>query len=167
MVVLNPHVFNLTGQLESKPPEFSTLAATDLQIATGGALGIRNFGSGLFCCLPRRTDKLVNRVSRKMKSAVCLSADLSIFFWREKSTDLKSVDMSTNEQICFFSADRITPCKQVPPPVFFQFFHNPHRRSPIQFKKIRSATRSKLSAQGSGIQRSHYTTLWDSAQAIC
>jgi hypothetical protein len=61
----------------------------------------------------------------------------------------------------------ITPCKQVPPPVFFQFFHNPHHRSPIQFKKIRSATRSKLSAQGRGIQRSHYITLWDSAQAIC
>ncbi len=47
-----------------------------------------------------------NRVSQKMKSAVCLSAYLSIFFWREKSTDLKSVDMSTNEQIRFFSADR-------------------------------------------------------------
>jgi hypothetical protein len=29
LVVLNPHVFNLTGQLESKPPEFPTLAATD------------------------------------------------------------------------------------------------------------------------------------------
>jgi hypothetical protein len=28
-VVLNPHVFNLTGQLESKLPEFPTLAATD------------------------------------------------------------------------------------------------------------------------------------------
>ncbi len=61
----------------------------------------------------------------------------------------------------------ITPCKQVPPPDFFSIFHNPHRRSPIQFKKICSATRSKLSAQGRGIQRSHYTTLWDSAQAIC
>jgi hypothetical protein len=29
LVVSNPHVFNLTGQLESKPPEFPTLAATD------------------------------------------------------------------------------------------------------------------------------------------
>ena len=28
-MVLNPHVFNLTGQLESKLPEFPTLAATD------------------------------------------------------------------------------------------------------------------------------------------
>jgi hypothetical protein len=28
---LNPHVFNLTGQLESKPLEFPTLAATDLR----------------------------------------------------------------------------------------------------------------------------------------
>ncbi len=27
--VSNPHVFNLTGQLESKPWEFPTLAATD------------------------------------------------------------------------------------------------------------------------------------------
>ncbi len=32
LVVLNPHVFNLTGQLESKPPEFPTLAATDLPV---------------------------------------------------------------------------------------------------------------------------------------
>jgi hypothetical protein len=30
LVVSNPHVFNLTGQLELKPPEFPTLAATDL-----------------------------------------------------------------------------------------------------------------------------------------
>jgi hypothetical protein len=30
LVVSNPHVFNLTGHLESKPPEFPTLAATDL-----------------------------------------------------------------------------------------------------------------------------------------
>ena len=30
LVVSNPHVFNLPGQLESKPPEFPTLAATDL-----------------------------------------------------------------------------------------------------------------------------------------
>ncbi len=29
LVVSNPHVFNLTGQIESKPPEFPTLAATD------------------------------------------------------------------------------------------------------------------------------------------
>jgi hypothetical protein len=29
LVVLDPHVFNLTGQLESKPPEFPTLAVTD------------------------------------------------------------------------------------------------------------------------------------------
>ncbi len=29
LVVSNPHVFNLTGQLESKPPEFPTLAAID------------------------------------------------------------------------------------------------------------------------------------------
>ncbi len=75
------------------------------------------------------------------------------------------------KKISFFSQhtagiESITPCKQVPPPVFFQFFHYPHCRSPIQFKKIRSATRSELSAQGRGIQRSHYTTLWDSAQAI-
>ncbi len=28
LVVSNPHVFNLTRQLESKPPEFPTLAAT-------------------------------------------------------------------------------------------------------------------------------------------
>ncbi len=34
---------------------------------------------------------------------------------------------------------------------FFIFFHTPHRRSPIQFKKIRSATRSDLSPQGRGI----------------
>ncbi len=30
LVVSKPHVFNLTGQLVSKPPEFPTLAATDL-----------------------------------------------------------------------------------------------------------------------------------------
>ena len=30
LVVLKPHVFNLTGQLISKPPKFPTLAATDL-----------------------------------------------------------------------------------------------------------------------------------------
>jgi hypothetical protein len=30
LVVSKPHVFNLTGQLESIPPVFSTLAATDL-----------------------------------------------------------------------------------------------------------------------------------------
>jgi hypothetical protein len=41
-----------------------------------------------------------------MKSAVCLSADLWIFFWWGKSTDLKPPNMSTNEQIRFFSADR-------------------------------------------------------------
>ncbi len=28
LVVSNPHDFNLTGQLESKPPEFPTLAVT-------------------------------------------------------------------------------------------------------------------------------------------
>jgi len=28
LVVLNPHVFNLTGQLEFKPQEFPTLTAT-------------------------------------------------------------------------------------------------------------------------------------------
>jgi hypothetical protein len=61
----------------------------------------------------------------------------------------------------------IIPCNQVPPPVFFEFFHNPHCRSQIQFKKIGSATRSNLSPQGRGIQESHYTTLWDPAQAIC
>jgi hypothetical protein len=33
------------------------------------------------------------RVSQKTKSVDCLSAHLSIFFWREKSTDLKSVHM--------------------------------------------------------------------------
>ena len=38
-------------------------------------------------------------------SNVCLLI-YQFFFWREKSTDLKSVDMSTNEQIRFFSADR-------------------------------------------------------------
>lgn len=31
LVVLKPHVFNLTGQLVSTPPECSTLAATDLR----------------------------------------------------------------------------------------------------------------------------------------
>jgi hypothetical protein len=30
LVVLNPHVTNLTGQLELKPPEFPTLAGTDI-----------------------------------------------------------------------------------------------------------------------------------------
>ena len=30
LVVSKPHVFNLTGQLVSTPPECSTLAATDL-----------------------------------------------------------------------------------------------------------------------------------------
>ena len=30
LVDSKPHVFNLTGQLESIPPVFSTLAATDL-----------------------------------------------------------------------------------------------------------------------------------------
>ena len=29
LVVSKPHVFNLTGQLVSKPPQFPTLAATD------------------------------------------------------------------------------------------------------------------------------------------
>ncbi len=29
LVVSKPYVFNLTGQLVSKPPEFPTLAATD------------------------------------------------------------------------------------------------------------------------------------------
>jgi hypothetical protein len=33
LVVLNPHVFNLTGQLELKPSEFPTLAATELVTA--------------------------------------------------------------------------------------------------------------------------------------
>jgi hypothetical protein len=47
--------------------------------------------------------------------------------------------------------DEYIPCKQVPLPVFFQFFHNPHCRSPIQFKKICSATHSNLSPQGRGI----------------
>ena len=32
LVVLKPHVFNLTRQLVSKPPECSTLAATDLPL---------------------------------------------------------------------------------------------------------------------------------------
>ncbi len=32
LVVSKPHVFNLTGQLESTPPVFSTLAATDLPL---------------------------------------------------------------------------------------------------------------------------------------
>ncbi len=49
---------------------------------------------------------------------------------------------------------------------FFNFF-TPYCRSPIQFKKIRSTTCSNLSPQGRGIQRSHYITLWDPAQAIC
>ncbi len=39
-------------------------------------------------------------VCQKMKSAV------NFLFWREKSTDLKSVDMSTNQQICSLSTDR-------------------------------------------------------------
>jgi hypothetical protein len=34
LMVSNPHVFNLTRQLESKPPEFPTLAATDLTYPT-------------------------------------------------------------------------------------------------------------------------------------
>ena len=34
LVVSKPHVFNLTGQLESIPPVFSTLAATDPQVVT-------------------------------------------------------------------------------------------------------------------------------------
>jgi hypothetical protein len=49
---------------------------------------------------------LTNRVSRKMKSVVCSSVNLSFFlFWRKKSTDLKSADMSTNQQICSLSTD--------------------------------------------------------------
>jgi hypothetical protein len=36
-VVSNPHVFNLTGQLESKPPEFPTLAATDSLTTSQGS----------------------------------------------------------------------------------------------------------------------------------
>ncbi len=32
LVVSNTHVFNLTGQLESKSPKFPTLAATDLNM---------------------------------------------------------------------------------------------------------------------------------------
>jgi hypothetical protein len=37
------------------------------------------------------------RVSRKIKSAVCLSAHLLFFsFWQENMTDFKSVDMSTS-----------------------------------------------------------------------
>ncbi len=35
---------------------------------------------------------------------VCRSVNFS--FWREKLTDLKSVDISTNQQIRFFSTDR-------------------------------------------------------------
>jgi hypothetical protein len=37
-----------------------------------------------------------NRVSWKIKSAVCLSVHLLFFsFWRENTTDFKSVDMLT------------------------------------------------------------------------
>ena len=36
-MVLNPYVFNLTGQLESKPPEFPTLAATDSPTTSQGS----------------------------------------------------------------------------------------------------------------------------------
>jgi hypothetical protein len=35
-VVLKPHVFNLTRQLVSKPPEFPILAATDLIVWLSG-----------------------------------------------------------------------------------------------------------------------------------
>ncbi len=35
LVVLKPHVFNLTGQLVSTPPEFPTLAATDHRTGLG------------------------------------------------------------------------------------------------------------------------------------
>ena len=36
LVVSKPHVFNLTGQLVSTPPECSTLAATDLLLMSRG-----------------------------------------------------------------------------------------------------------------------------------
>jgi hypothetical protein len=44
-----------------------------------------------------------NRVSRKMKSAVCLSADLSIFFLAGKIDrfEICTVDISTNSRFVF------------------------------------------------------------------
>ncbi len=51
LVVLKPHVFNLTGQLASKPPEFSTLAATD-QAASSNLLFISRKGFDTYMLLP-------------------------------------------------------------------------------------------------------------------
>ena len=42
LVVSKPHVFNLTGQLESIPPVFSTLAATDLARESRSIHGVRH-----------------------------------------------------------------------------------------------------------------------------
>jgi hypothetical protein len=52
---------------------------------------------------PSLMHNIIIEWSRKIKSAVCLSAHLLCFsFWRENTTDFKSVDMLTNEQICYF-----------------------------------------------------------------
>ncbi len=72
-----------------------------------------------------------SRVSRKIKSAVCLSAHLSIFlFWRENTTDFKSVNVVTNEQIWFFSAD----CR---PGTIFLLRLYPRESEPSLFPKDR------------------------------
>jgi len=93
----------------------------------------------------------------------------SFAFWKSPTLLTLFLEQIANSNFAIFGSGKLYYPLQASAPAsfFFQFFHNPHRRSPIQFKKIRSATRSKLSAQGRGIQRSHYTTLWDSAQAIC
>jgi hypothetical protein len=62
LVVLNPHVFNLTGQLESKPPEFPTLAATDPQYEFSPP-----FGSYVETC----TSFYVFSGPKKLSSWVC------------------------------------------------------------------------------------------------
>ncbi len=58
LVVSKPHVFNLTGQLESIPPVFSTLAATDLSPLVGDL-------PGFF-----RTREEINRFGKCSKSGV-------------------------------------------------------------------------------------------------
>jgi hypothetical protein len=50
---------------------------------------------------------------------------------------------------------------------FFSIFSQPTSQVTNSIQENPLATRSKLSAQGRGIQRSHNTTLWDSVQAIC
>ena len=50
LVVSKPHVFNLTGQLVSTPPECSTLAATDLSLTPQKQLQHREY-----CTIPTTT----------------------------------------------------------------------------------------------------------------